>query len=91
MHRPPPVHSAADEFENRHAEKKHSAAMASHRAKSPAFTCTSACTSKSPGKNASAKPHSISVTSAARPASTATITPIIVHAMRVRLFGVASR
>ena len=91
MQRPPPVHSAADEFENRHADRKHNPAIASHSASNPRFTCTSACTSRSPGNSASANPASSAVTSAHSPTSTATITPIIVHAMRERLLGVASR
>ena len=51
MFRPPPTHRAAVAFENRHADRKHNPAIASHRASNPAFTCISACMSSSPGNS----------------------------------------
>ena len=91
MFRPPPTHRAAVAFENRHADRKHNPAIASHRASNPAFTCISACMSSSPENSASAKPASSAVTTAMSATRMVTITPTMVSAMRVRLFGVASR
>ena len=91
MPRPPPTHSAAVAFENRQADRKHRPASASHSANSPAFTRARASKFSSPGNIPSPKPTSSAVTTAMSATSTVTITPTMVSAMRVRLFGVASR